>query len=59
MEDRERERSVVAKLLIACRNNKTTGMLNMSKPIEAYPSEGFKVKPGGTGLDETRCSVDL
>ena len=58
MEDRERERAVVAKLLIACRN-KTTGMLNMSKPIEAYPSEGFKVKPGGTGLDETRCSVDL
>ena len=38
----KRKMAAVAKFLIANINNKATGMLNKSEPIEAYPSEGFR-----------------
>ena len=42
---------LVAILLIVHINNKATGMLNISEPLETYPSDGF-------GWDETRCGVE-
>ena len=37
-----RERAVVAKPIVEHINNKATGMLNKSEPLEAYPPESFR-----------------
>ena len=37
-----RDKAIVAKLLVAHINNKATGMLNKSDPLEAYPSDSFR-----------------
>ena len=39
---KRKERAVVVKILIANINNKATGMLYKSEPLEAYPSKGFR-----------------
>ena len=43
MEDGEMGREpLVAELLLVNINNKVTGVIDKSEPLEAYPSEGFR-----------------
>ena len=49
---------LVAKLLIVNISNKATGMLNISGPLEAYPSEGSRWNPFQTWVKPALlCSV--